>query len=102
MTMYKCVECGHLFEEGEEAKWSEDRGECWGAPCYQEMSGCPACEGAYEEAYPCKMCGSYEDVTDIKYCEECITEVKKKFEKMLLEFDEDERKILSELGIYEW
>ena len=24
--MYKCLECGHIFEQGEEAKWTETHG----------------------------------------------------------------------------
>ena len=54
----KCVECGHIFEEGEQARWSESRGEFWGVPCSEEMSGCPLCHGGYEKTKPCKICGS--------------------------------------------
>jgi predicted nucleic acid-binding Zn-ribbon protein len=47
--MYKCADCGHIFEEGEQAIWYEDRGEFWGVPCRERMTGCPVCHGAYEE-----------------------------------------------------
>ena len=47
--LYKCAECEHIFEEGEEAVWYEDRGEYWGRPCRERMKGCPMCHGVYEE-----------------------------------------------------
>ena len=47
--MFKCLDCGYVFEEGEEAVWYEDRGEYWGVPCRERMTGCPACHGDYEE-----------------------------------------------------
>jgi hypothetical protein len=47
--IYKCVDCGHIFEEGEQAVWYEDRGEFWGVPCSERMTGCPICNGDYEE-----------------------------------------------------
>lgn len=98
MTMYRCLECGNLFEEGEQARWSESRGEFWGAPCSEEMSGCPLCKGDYEEIKPCKICGGYENLeSGEKYCENCKIEVEKRFETLLEEFSEEEREILNEL-----
>ena len=63
---FKCCECGHLFESGEERRWTESYGE--------EMSGCPVCEGAYEETVQCSICGSEHlaDELDGGVCEECI------------------------------
>lgn len=78
---YKCLECGNIFEEGEQAHWSESRGEYWGTPCSEEMSGCPLCKGDYEETTPCKICGS-EHLEDELYggvCNECIDEYRKDF-----------------------
>ena len=43
--MYRCSECGCIFNEPVE--WNEDRGEHFGRPCYQTMSGCPRCGGNY-------------------------------------------------------
>jgi hypothetical protein len=72
---YKCLECGHIFEEGEEATWEEDRGEYWGTPCTETVCGCPLCKGDYEETTPCLICGSehlHDEMTgDI--CESCLT-----------------------------
>lgn len=56
--MYKCVDCGHIFEEC--AVWYEDRGEFWGASCSERMEGCPKCRGYFEEASECKECGKIE------------------------------------------
>lgn len=36
--MYKCQTCGRIFAELIE--WEEFRGECFGFPSYEKMSGC--------------------------------------------------------------
>ena len=36
--MYRCLECGCVFNEPE--KWQEDRGECFGFPSYEIIYGC--------------------------------------------------------------
>lgn len=78
---YKCLNCGNIFERGEQARWIENLGEYWGLPCLKEMSGCPCCFGAYEETYQCELCGS-EHAEDELYggvCEECIDNYKSDF-----------------------
>lgn len=79
---YKCLECGHIFEEGEQARWSENRGEYWGSPCSENMSGCPRCKGDYEETTLCEICGSehLEDELNGGACHECIDEYRKNFD----------------------
>lgn len=69
---YRCVECGHVFEEGEEAVWYETY-EFWGFPSREEMTGCPKCKGAFEEARECKKCGElhFEDELYDGLCEDC-------------------------------
>ena len=71
---YKCLECGHIFEEGEQARWSESRGEYWGVPCSEEMLGCPLCKGEYEKTVSCEICGSEHLGDELigGVCEECI------------------------------
>ena len=66
--MYKCENCGHLFEEGEQARWTEDYGEKW--------DGCPLCRGGYEEVRQCKECGDWhtEDELYSGWCEKCLRE----------------------------
>lgn len=97
--MYKCMECEHLFEEGEQKTWKEDRGEFWGSPCYEEMSGCPLCDGEYDEAIPCKICGGYGEMEDEEeYCNECKKDVLKRFQTFInAEFTVEERRLLNEL-----
>jgi hypothetical protein len=85
--MFKCYECGHLFEDGEQARWTEPHGE--------RCSGCPICAGGYTVVYPCKICGGY---TEEDYCEDCKADVKKRFENILdKEFTKEERELLNEL-----
>ena len=66
--MFKCCECGHLFEDGEQAVWTEEHGEKW--------SGCPICKGGYEEVHQCKECGDWhtEDELYEGWCEKCLRE----------------------------
>ena len=75
---YKCVECGHIFEEGEQIRWDEDRGEFWGSSCSETMSGCPRCGGFYEETKSCEICGSEHLENELLngVCEDCIDEYK--------------------------
>lgn len=79
--MYICVDCGHIFDEGEQAHCSESRGECWGAHCSEDMDGCPLCKGDYEEIEPCEVCGSYEYEGELYggVCEHCISECENDF-----------------------
>ena len=66
MSWYKCTVCGHVFEDGEEKRWTEDYGE--------GFSGCPCCASGYEEATTCENCGGVY-LSDELYgglCEECI------------------------------
>ena len=72
--MYKCLECGNIFDEGEQKTYKEDCGEYWGSPCTIEFSGCPICSGSYEETKSCKICGGEflkEELTG-GICEDCI------------------------------
>ncbi len=46
--MYKCKNCGHIFEEGEQATWTEKHGFSSGP--FEEWDGCPICQGSFKEA----------------------------------------------------
>ena len=72
--MYKCTECGHLFEDGEQAVWYENQGECHGVTAMERFSGCPVCKGDYEEVHQCKKCGDWhsEDELYDGWCEKCL------------------------------
>lgn len=67
--MYKCLNCGHIFEDGEQKFWTEPHGE--------ELTGCPICSGNYEQTQKCKICGGEfleEDLNGGCVCDECIDE----------------------------
>ena len=74
--MYRCVNCGNLFEEGEQAVWYENQGECHGVTAMERFSGCPLCHDDYEEVYQCKECGEWlsEDELYDGWCEKCLRE----------------------------
>lgn len=80
--MYKCIECGHIFEEGEEVSWSESRGEYWGVSCCETMSGCPICKGDYEETVSCLVCGGEFLKEDLMggVCKHCVDDKRNDFD----------------------
>ena len=65
---FKCFECGHVFESGEEMKFTEPHGE--------EYFACPICGGAYEEAIECDHCGKCFHENDLYngLCAECVAD----------------------------
>ena len=83
--MLKCLECGHIFEEGERHEWKEARGEYWGQPAYETVVGCPRCGGVYEETKLCAVCES-EQLDDALYggiCKSCLAEYENDLETCL-------------------
>ncbi len=92
---FKCLECGHIFEDGEEALWAESRGECFGLMSYEKMTGCPLCRGSYEETVACSICGSehLQDELDGGVCEECFEQYRKDFEICLKVSDGEKTEI---------
>ena len=86
--MFKCAECGHIFEQGEEKTWTESYGE--------ELCGCPICEGGFKEIEPCILCGSYNHDFDSNYCDKCKDDVRNRMKKILNnEFTSEERILLN-------
>ena len=81
IILFVCLECGHLFEEDDVAVWEESRGEYWGTPCYEEVTGCPHCKGDYVKTYRCDCCEEWITDTYIKtdddkrYCSHCYTKI---------------------------
>jgi hypothetical protein len=70
--MYKCLECENIFDEGEQARWTERHGFRDGPG--EEWSGCPVCRGAFEETSRCESCrGEFLD-EELRggFCEECL------------------------------
>ena len=79
--MYKCKNCGHVFEEGEQATWIEEHGFSSGP--FEEWSGCPICSGGYEETKQCKICGEEFLEEELKggcICDDCIDNYKNDFD----------------------
>ena len=72
--MYRCENCGNLFEEGEQAVWEETHG--LDSPPYETWSGCPVCKGDYEEVHQCKECGDWHSEDELYggFCENCLRE----------------------------
>lgn len=65
---YKCCNCGHIFEDGEQYRWEESHGE--------RFSGCPVCKGGYAPTSPCKVCGSEKTERELYdgICLSCLRE----------------------------
>lgn len=99
--MYRCEECGTIFEEPNILK--ENLGVLGGDYAILEHQVCPFCkiDGCFEEIEPCKICGSYENDKDGEYCKECISDVTKRFQFFLADFTEEELDILRELNLEE-
>lgn len=64
---YKCLECGHIFENGEAREVREDDGYVY---------VCPICGGDFEKTVKCSLCkGEFlEDELNGGVCDECIDE----------------------------
>lgn len=70
--MYKCVSCGNIFEEGEQAVWEETHG--LERPPYEKFCSCPSCGDDFEGAKRCVVCGGYflEDELNDGICDNCL------------------------------
>jgi len=72
--MYKCVDCGHIFDEGEQLVIKDDHG--MGGGFYETFSVCPVCGGGYDQTENCHVCGGEhleEELFD-GICEECLAQ----------------------------
>ena len=67
--MYKCKECGKVYESLEDAREEVETVE-YGDRTYNERYCVCHCGGELEEVYKCKICG---DITESKICEKCLT-----------------------------
>lgn len=69
----KCLECGHIFEEGEQHIIREYHNEISGS-FYEDFASCPVCGGDFEEAKCCKSCdGAFlADELIAGYCKKCL------------------------------
>jgi hypothetical protein len=74
---YKCLDCGNIFEFGEELRYREPHGEI--TYC------CPICRGDYAETVRCDKCGAEHLADELNggVCDECIDEYRKDFSACL-------------------
>lgn len=95
--MFKCEECGHLFEEGEAKIIIDKHGFPYGEG--EKYSVCSRCGGLYEEVKPCKICGSYEEMQcGETFCDNCKIEVQKTFKQLMDKyFTVPQRELLNEI-----
>lgn len=79
--IYKCLNCGCVFEDGEEGRIVETY-EYFGQMCSETTYVCPECKGDFEEAISCEVCGieCTEDELNGGVCEKCINEYRKDFQ----------------------
>ena len=98
--MFKCKDCGHLFEEGEQGVFRGGNG--WDEPEYREEF-CPVCKGEFEEAIICKCCDEwvFEEESTIGICEDCIKKYSQDFDFCEKAFSEMKESV--ELNkVYTW
>lgn len=71
--MYRCTECGHIFEDGEQKSCREFHPEV-DSMQYERFDGCPLCGGSYESVYKCDDCGNVlsEDELFFGLCKNCV------------------------------
>lgn len=79
---YKCLECGHIFENGEAREVREDDGYVY---------VCPICGGDFEKTVKCSLCkGEFlEDELNGGVCDECIDEYRNQT-KICIDISEQE------------
>lgn len=71
---YICVDCGHIFEDGE-AGVLEEQHPYGDTTAAERIAVCPVCGGGFEEAGICKCCGGAfyaDDLIAHYYCKECV------------------------------
>lgn len=76
---YKCLDCGNIFEDGEQARWEEHHPYGMGYAS-EEFSGCPICNGDFEETKQCKICGGEfleDELNGGCVCDDCVEEYKR-------------------------
>ena len=85
--MFKCIDCGHLFDDGEEKRYKAER---------EEISyGCPMCLGGFIELKRCKTCDEYVKSGE-DFCEECKVYFRRHFKNLMSEtYTKEERELIN-------
>lgn len=70
--MYKCLDCGEIFEEPASVRETHGFTDGFAETFYM----CPHCNGDYEEAKQCKECGDWHTEGELYdgWCEKCLRE----------------------------
>lgn len=92
---FKCLECGHIFEEGECASWYEHHPYGMGYAT-EDFSGCPICKGDFEKTVQCKICGGEfleDELLGGCVCDECVEEYSKDFDTCYNIANQDKQEI---------
>ena len=79
---FKCLDCGHIFEEGEQSRWEEHHPYGMGYAA-ESFSGCPICNGDFEETKQCEICGGEfleDELNGGCVCDDCVEEYKRDLE----------------------
>lgn len=73
---YFCTDCGNLFEDGEEGRYTDTLDYIDRDPYQEPRTCCPVCGGDFVEAEICSVCGSANDPDKMigKFCPECLEE----------------------------
>lgn len=74
---YHCIECGHIFEDGDERTYDDILDVIDGIPYKERRVCCPVCGGEFEDAAICQECGgafATEHLFSGHYCRECLDE----------------------------
>lgn len=85
--MYRCFECGHIFDDGEQRITEKNE------------NVCPICDSQnIEKVSPCRICSSYAVDKGERYCGRCKRYVNARFGVIMRDrFTEEERNLLNEL-----
>ena len=76
--MYKCKECGAIFEYPAEVVDKVPYGS--GSADWVSYA-CPECgDDSFDDIDPCACCGEYEETNDFGLCKNCANELKEKLE----------------------
>ena len=67
--MYKCEECGRVYESLEDAKEERESIE-YGDKTYHETNCYCHCGGELEEVQKCKICG---EIAESEICDKCLS-----------------------------
>lgn len=71
--MYRCLSCGHLFEDGEQGYHNENY-DYWGEPFTKQEEVCPICGEPFEEVALCPICKKNYISEDEWICDDCFNE----------------------------